>query len=315
MKPFARILAATDLSAPARHALDRGFRIAAATGARYSVMHALDLDLLDALRDWLGEESDNVKRKLGDQARDELSRLLADPARNHGVIAESTIVAGTPLTTIPAQADAINADLLILGARGNDFLRHLLLGTTASRLLRKVARRAVLVVKQPSHEAYRRLLIPVDFSPVSARATEFARQLAPTAEIFLLHAFEAPFEGKLAFAGVEDDVMQRYRAATREDAMRRMRHLADMAGLATGDYTPLAAHGDPSQQAIVFEQELGCDLIVMGKHGKHVTEELLLGSVTKHVLAESQCDVLVIGDGKEPVAMADHAKAKVTRPM
>ena len=32
---------------------------------------------------------------------------------------------------------------------------------------------------------------------------------------------------------------------------------------------------------------------VMGKHGENFLEELLLGSVTKHVLAESQGDVLV----------------------
>jgi nucleotide-binding universal stress UspA family protein len=31
----------------------------------------------------------------------------------------------------------------------------------------------------------------------------------------------------------------------------------------------------------------------MGKHGTYLTEELLLSSVTKHVLDESQCDVLV----------------------
>lgn len=43
------------------------------------------------------------------------------------------------------------------------------------------------------------------------------------------------------------------------------------------------------------EQELDCDLIVMGKHGQGMLEELLLGSVTKHVLAESTGDVLVLG--------------------
>jgi len=307
MKPFARILAATDLSAPARHALARGFQIAATTGARYSVMHVLELDALDALREWLGEESANVKRKLEDQARDELSRLLAEPARNHGIAADASIVSGPPLATILAHADAIDADLLVLGARGNDYLRHLLLGTTASRLLRKTISHPVLVVKQAPHEAYRRLLVPVDFSPVSARAIQFARQLAPAAGIFLLHAFEAPFESKLAFAGIEDNVMERYRAAAREDAQRRMRQLADMAGLAGGDYTPLVVHGDASQQAIAFEQELDCDLIVMGKHGRHVTEELLLGSVTKHLLAESQCDVLVVGDARPPPASVSDA--------
>jgi len=300
MKPFARILAATDLSAPARHAVERGFQIAAATGARYSVMHALELDAIDSLREWLGEDSTRVKRQIEEQARESLAHLLADPARNRGVAADAIIASGPPLATILAEADAIDADLLVLGARGNDFMRRLLLGSTASRLLRKASGHAVLVVKQAPHEAYRRLLIPVDFSPVSARAIEFARQLAPAADIFLLHAFEAPFEGKLAFAGVEDDVMQRYRAAAREDALRRMRHLAEMAGLASGDYAPLVVHGGASQQAIAQEQELDCDLIVIGKHGRHVTEELLLGSVTKHVLAESECDVLVIGDVKPP---------------
>ena len=41
------------------------------------------------------------------------------------------------------------------------------------------------------------------------------------------------------------------------------------------------------------EEELGTDLIVLGKHGAGMTEELLLGSVTKHVLARSTADVLV----------------------
>ncbi|MDP2132194.1 MAG: universal stress protein [Sulfuritalea sp.] len=300
MKPLTRILAATDLSAPARHAVDRGFQIAATTGAAYSVMHALELDAIDSLREWLDVDSIDLQRQIEDQARDALAQLLADPTRNRGVAAAAVIAAGPPLAAILDHVEAIDADLLMLGARGNNFLRHLLLGSTASRLLRKLVGRGVLVVKQAPHEAYRRLLIPVDFSPVSVRAIEFARRLAPGADLFLLHAYEAPFEGKLAFAGVEDNVMQRYRAAAREDALHRIRHLADMAGLSAKDYAPLVIHGGAAQQAIVQEQELDCDLVVMGKHGRHVTEELLLGSVTKHVLAESQCDVLVVGDPPPP---------------
>ena len=43
-----------------------------------------------------------------------------------------------------------------------------------------------------------------------------------------------------------------------------------------------------------MEQEYDADLVVVGKHGTHITEELLLGSVTKHVLAEAQGDVLIV---------------------
>jgi len=55
MKPLARMLAATDLSAPAHHAVDRGFRIAAETGADYVVMHAFELDAIDSLVGLLGD--------------------------------------------------------------------------------------------------------------------------------------------------------------------------------------------------------------------------------------------------------------------
>ena len=41
------------------------------------------------------------------------------------------------------------------------------------------------------------------------------------------------------------------------------------------------------------EQERDCDLIVMGKHGESMVEDLLLGSVTQRVLTESRGDVLV----------------------
>lgn len=52
-------------------------------------------------------------------------------------------------------------------------------------------------------------------------------------------------------------------------------------------------HGDAARHIVEQEQEWDCDLIVMGKHGENKFEDLLLGSVTKHVLSESQGDVLV----------------------
>ena len=46
-------------------------------------------------------------------------------------------------------------------------------------------------------------------------------------------------------------------------------------------------------QIVQQEQEQDCDLIVVGKHGRNAVEELLLGSTTNMVIAESSCDVLV----------------------
>jgi nucleotide-binding universal stress UspA family protein len=294
MKPITHILAATDLSAPARHAVMRAFRIAAATGAQCTVLHALELDALDAVREWFGDEMTQLKQQLETRAEAGLGQLVAGASgAGNGAIA-ARIVHGAPLAAIVGEADRLAADLLVLGVRGDDYLRRLLLGSTASRILRKATGHPVLVVKEPPHEDYRRVLVPVDFSPASRGAVDYARRAAPGADLVLFHAYEVPFEGKLTYAGVESSVIERYRLAARNDALGRMRQLADAAGLAPGDYTPCIVHGDASQQIVAQEQELDRDLIVIGKHGVHVTEELLLGSVTHHVLDESQCDVLVI---------------------
>ena len=55
MGKIKHVFAATDLSECALHAVDRGFQIARATGARYTVMHALGLDALGPLKDLFGD--------------------------------------------------------------------------------------------------------------------------------------------------------------------------------------------------------------------------------------------------------------------
>jgi CPA2 family monovalent cation:H+ antiporter-2 len=136
----------------------------------------------------------------------------------------------------------------------------------------------------------------VDFSPVSLQAIRIARQVAPGADLVLLHAFELPYEGKLAFAGVDEQLIRQYVTTGSETRRKKLHDLAAASGLATTEYSVWIARGDPSQQIIATEQEIDADLIVVGKHGSHIAEELLIGSVTKHVLAESQCDLLVICD-------------------
>lgn len=149
----------------------------------------------------------------------------------------------------------------------------------------------MLVVKQAPRGQYRTVLVPVDFSASSIRSIRHAQAIAPHAEIVLLHAFEEPFEGHLRYAGVDEEVINHYRVVAKQEATRKIRALSVDAGLPPTRL--IVIHGDPSLRIIEQEQEQDCDLIVMGKHSESVLEELLVGSVTKHVLADSQCDVLV----------------------
>ncbi len=63
----------------------------------------------------------------------------------------------------------------------------------------------------------------------------------------------------------------------------------------TGQLTRQLIHGGATLRILEHEQSMDADLIVMGKHGQSVMEELLLGSVTQHVLAHPGSDVFIAG--------------------
>lgn len=290
-----QLLVATDLSSSSVHAVDRGFLIASKCGAKYAVLHALGLDALAPLREYLGADAPAVSQRISDAVRVELTRILEDSSRNRGVSAHLELVAAMAATSVPEYADTIDADLILVGAHGKGFLQRLLLGSTVSRLLR-TSRRPLLVVKEPCRAPYKRILVAADFSPATVRAIQLAKEVSADAHLILLNVFDVPFEGKLRIAGVSDEVIHRYRIEARQRALTQLHSTAKAAGVPIAGYEAVVRHGDANRQILAEEESRDCDLIVMGKHGTHVTEELLLGSVTKQVLAESRSDVLVVVD-------------------
>lgn len=129
--------------------------------------------------------------------------------------------------------------------------------------------------------------------PLAARSSR-RRSIAPQAPLVLLHACEIPFEGKMRFAGIEEETIQQHRQRIKGEALARLDELALDAGLTPAQWQPLVAFANPPDYVLEQEEEQGVDLIVLGKHGSGMTEELLLGSVTKHVLGQARADVLVV---------------------
>jgi len=292
MTPVRTILAPTDLSALARHAVARASLLAAEPGARLSVQHVVNVGALDALRHLLDGGALPVQDRLLDEMREEVQVLAAEMASRHHVQPDVHLVVGNVLAEIAGHADAIDADLVVMGARGAGFMRELLIGSATERVLRKISR-PLLVVKQIAHEPYRRVLVPVDFSPRSLDALRLAQRVAPQAEYVLLHAFEVPFEGKLRYAGVEEHALSSLRVNARREAIDKMNALIVQSGADENRVRRIVVHGEPATELLEQEQEQDCDLVVIGKRGQGMIGEMLLGSVTKHVLAQSSADVLV----------------------
>lgn len=291
MTPTPPILVATDFSPLARHAAERAARLAHETGAPLTLMHVMPGDALQSLRQWLGT-SHPLAAQLKADAQQQLDQLAADLHTARHVSAQTALASGSVLDEIGQKAEALNAALLVLGARGEGFLRRQVLGSTSERLLRRTTR-PLLVVRQTPHSAYRKVLVALDFSPWSQQALAVARRVAPHAHLVLFNAFQVPFEEKLHFAGVDTATIEHYRQQAHTQAVQQVHELAERAGLKASQWEPCIVEGDPSQRMAQQELALDCDLVVLGKHGQSVTEDLLLGSVTKHLLAEGSADVLV----------------------
>ncbi|MCG3190563.1 MAG: hypothetical protein LKCHEGNO_03310 [Burkholderiaceae bacterium] len=291
-KPLQSIVAATDLSAPSRHAADRAVRLARSAGASIHLVHAVGTSALDDLKRWLGDDAAMLSA-LQDEARAPLHAQAAELARRHGVHVNEHLVAGHPVEALTRQAEQLQADLLVTGTRGAGFLRGVVVGSTAERLVKR-SRRPVLMVRSSAHEPYRRVLVPVDFSPWSAGSIDLAARVAPQGTLVLMHAVVLPYEGKLRLAGVADEVVGRYREQARREATQRLHLMAERSGLpAQRLHTSVVEGADPWMLVAQQEQEHDCDLVVIGKHGRHALEDLLLGSTTRMVLSECSADVLV----------------------
>jgi len=293
MTPLHQLITATDCTNVSLPAVDRGFQLAAATGAAYTLAHGLGLDDLVLLQGMLGDRLPEVTIALTAEATRQLGVLVGDPAHHRGATATIEVDAGSASRFVAELAQARHADLLLLGGSSADPLHRAIMGSTASRLQR-TSPCPVLTVKQPVSGPYRRVLVAVDFSPNGDALVAAARTVAPDASLVLLHAFDVPYEGKLQSAGVSDATVHAFRVNERERAMRQLRELAAHHGLGIGEATTIVPHGEPAAQILEHEQAHACDLIVIGRHNPNLAERLLLGSVTKQVLAGSHADVLVV---------------------
>ena len=279
------IVAATDFSEDAGHAVSRAARLAAQHGVRLELLHVVDRAGLDAVRAWARPV--DLAERLVDGAR----RLLGECAASLGSTASPRVAVGDVQEEI--LSSGAGAGLLVLGAHGVNPLHDLIVGTTAERLVGRCPR-AVLVVRQPPKADYRNALVAIDLLSASEDAMRLAARIAPGARLTALHAYEVPFEGMLQYAGVEQADIDRHRAESFRRAFEEIRRLSAAASGNAEGFLPIVDRGDAERLCLEHAQAIGADLIVIGKRKRPALEALALGSVTRHVLANATADVLVL---------------------
>ena len=295
MVPIKRIVIATDMSAFANRAESRAALLAHDLGSEsLHLLHVIDHLALEALRH-LDQTPLETEQRLMESSRKQLAEIEHGLSKKYGIqVTTTTLNVGRAYTEIVRYAELLDASLVVLGAHGGGFVRDLFVGSTVDKVLRKLTR-PLLIVKREPQVAYRKILIAVDFSEASWRATKFAMNIAPHAHITALHAFEVPLHAKLHSAGVDYKLIQFYEAEVHIQKKMEMRRFVSELETRGVSLTGIVEQGAAFDVIRKKMEALEADLVVIGKHGQAEREEMLLGSVTKRVIQDTDCDVLAVG--------------------
>src|SRR5262249_47298117 len=133
-----RILVPTDFSDLSKAALERAVLLAEAFGARVTVLHVVvPLPVVLPADPALPIAPLPVARIDVRSAARSL-RAFVRPFRRAGVRVETLVREGAPAHDIAVAADALSADLVVMGTHGRTGLERLLLGSVAERTLRRL---------------------------------------------------------------------------------------------------------------------------------------------------------------------------------
>lgn len=294
MAPLIRqMLFATDFSACADRAMGYALSLAGTWKADLCVVTVLEL--------YPGMDPDYTVNKMY------LDHLRAESHRQLAAVQMRAKAAGQPVTTrievgIPSQvlqtvAQTTGADLLVVGTHGRTGLDHVLVGSTAERVVR-ISPCPVLAVKADKEgagaaapAAIKRIVVPIDLSHCSLDALEYAVQFAKPlgAAITILHAMEP-----VAY-GLDFSLSHAKEWKEQRDYLEKRLSVLSACLTAHGIQADhVLRPGLPADSIVSYVAQQGFDLMIMGTHGRRGISHVLLGSIAGAMLRHAPCPVLTV---------------------
>jgi nucleotide-binding universal stress UspA family protein len=136
----------------------------------------------------------------------------------------------------------------------------------------------------------RRILVPIDESPLSDRALDTALTLAERfgAQLYPLYVRREVIEDRPDLDELE---VENNLEAVRGSVMARLR---DGHTLTADRIHPELRTGAPDEAIVEAVTDHGIDLVVMGTHGRHGFGDFLRGSTTERVLGKTRASMYVL---------------------
>lgn len=305
------ILVPLDGSPLAERALPHAEAIATATGARIALIRAVQE------QSFLGKDKPAARVTAMAEAEAYLTEIAA-LLMTRGFTVDTSVGYGDTSTTILAEAEDREANLIVMATHGRGGLGRLRYGSVAEAVLRRTEAPLLLVrawggERQATPFGVRpRLLVPLDGTAFSEEALLVATRLALAlgGELILLHAV-SPFEQVFMPESILANFPEQ-EAARGVEARAYLEQL--VAGGATGGcQTTIEVRLDVPTLAIEeAARDHSADLVIMATHGRSALGRLALGSVADAVLQYSRAPLLLVRP-RQSTANGEHAEAPIDR--
>ena len=292
-----RILCPIDYSEFSRHAFDYAIAVAHWYKASVTALYVLPqvASLIPAGDPGLYPAIVFTAEDL-QQFRASVEAFVAKSDHDHQVKVEALATEGNAAAEITRLARELPADLLVMGTHGRSGFDRLMLGSVTEKMLRKTPCPMLTVpsgvTRVPAGPIpFTRILCPVDFSPSSFKALEFAESLAEEtdAHLRIMHVLEpaSVFEPVPMGGGGAPAVNPNASGA----ALERLRNVISKDARIYSQVTETVAVGKAYREILKEADEHRSDLIVIGAHGGRLGSGAF-GSTTSHVVRAATCPVL-----------------------
>ncbi len=288
-----QILVPTDFSENAELALDYAIALAKQCSAKLHLLHTPVIPnyLLMDLSYSPGPEA--VTRILND-AQDALDRQ-SQKIHAAGVERFTVIREGTVHEIIRDYAKEHDVDLVIVGTHGRGGVSKLMYGSVTERVL-KTVHTPILVVPPKGGGIPSSIVIAYDFSAPAKHAAEVARAIHGVCHgsLHLVHSYLDVWGEYTDRGAVVGEAAEKRRQALHRGLEEMLKD--DAKELFSIDAQAIQTHlvtGDPTAAILQLAHDVGANLICAGTTGKSGIERLLIGSVARRLLHDSEIPLLL----------------------
>lgn len=244
---------------------------------------------------WKKSRAGSQFRKVQEETATKFLEETVAMLRSGGLDPARLVSHGKPAERIIEKAEEMEADLVIMGAKGVSDTDRFPLGNVAQSVMRH-AGCSVLLVKEEITRL-RRVLVGVDGSGHSEAAIRLLIDLPipHKAEVFLITALQSHTAALLKMPDMEADqnILAELQASEETQAGILLERTERQFSDSGYNVSSFIRREEPASEILAFSKTLNPELVVVGAQGLTGIEPFLIGSVARRVARFSRYSVLI----------------------